>query len=79
MDDIYIIYESKKYLNELLKGLISLAKEIGIFLNPKKTQIIKLSKEFIFMNIRYILTETGKILKIPAKKNFTRMRQKLKN
>lgn len=30
------------------------------------------------MNIRYVLTDTGRILKIPAKKNFVRMRRKLK-
>ena len=30
------------------------------------------------MNVRYILTESGHIVKIPDKKNFTRMRRKLK-
>lgn len=78
MDDIYIIHESKEYLNKLLKELIDMVREIGVFLNPKKTQIIKLSKGFIFMNVRYVLTDTGRILKIPAKKNFVRMRRKLK-
>lgn len=78
MDDIYIIHKDKKVLNELLKELTDISKELGVFLNQKKTQIIKLSKGFIFMNVRYSITETGRILKIPAKKNFTRMRRKLK-
>ena len=78
MDDIYIIHKDKNVLNELLKELTDMSSELGVFLNQKKTQIIKLSKGFIFMNVRYSITETGRILKIPAKKNFTRMRRKLK-
>lgn len=78
MDDIYVIHEDKEYLKELLEELISISSEVGVFLNKKKTQIIKLSKGFIFMNVKYILTETGRVLKVPAKKTFTRMRRKLR-
>lgn len=78
MDDIYIIHHDKTYLRELLGELEVLCKEYGIFLNRKKTQIMKLSRGFTFMNVRYILTETGHIVKIPSKKTFTRMRRKLK-
>lgn len=78
MDDIYIISSNKEYLKQLLSEISEICKECGIFLNQKKTQIIKLSHGFTFMNVRYILTESGHIVKIPDKKNFTRMRRKLK-
>ena len=78
MDDIYIISNDKNYLKKLLSEISDICKANHIFLNQKKTQIIKLSHGFTFMNVRYILTNTGHIVKIPNKKNFARMRRKLK-
>lgn len=43
MDDSYAIHESKEFLEELLQGIIAVAKELGITVNIRKTRICKLS------------------------------------
>ena len=48
MDDIYIIHEDKKYLKQLLKEIEQICDELGLFINAKKTQIIKLPKGFTY-------------------------------
>lgn len=49
MDDIYIIHHDKEYLKKLIDEIDNICKEYGIFLNRKKTQIIKLSRPFTFL------------------------------
>lgn len=78
MDDIYIIHEDKEYLKELLKELEKMCNELGLFINPKKTQVIKLSKGFTFLKIKYILTDTGRVVERISRDSVTRMRRKLK-
>lgn len=78
MDDIYIIHRDKEYLKELLTQIQKMCDELGLFINPKKTQIIKLSKGFTFLKIKYILTDTGKVVERISRDGITRMRRKLK-
>lgn len=78
MDDIYIIHKDKEYLKELLTQIQGMCDELGLFINPKKTQIIKLSKGFTFLKIKYILTDTGKVVERISRDGITRMRRKLK-
>lgn len=78
MDDIYIIHEDKEYLKELLKEIEKMCDELGLFINPKKTQITKLSKGFTFLKIKYILTDTGKVVERISREGIARMRRKLK-
>lgn len=79
MDDIYIIHEDKEYLKQLLKEIEQICDELGLFINAKKTQIIKLSKGFTFLKIKYSLTDTGKVVQRVSRDSVTRMRRKLKN
>lgn len=78
MDDGYLIHPDKEYLKQCLMEIEIEAEKIGAILNKKKTQIIKLSGGFEYLKTRYHLTNTGKIIKKPNKKNVTRMRRKLK-
>lgn len=78
MDDTYIINESKDFLKGLLKEYRVIAEKLGIIINTKKTQLVKLEKGFSFLQIRYNLTESGKIIKRPVRKGFVRERRKLK-
>lgn len=78
MDDIYIIHKDKEYLKELLTQIQKMCDDLGLFINPKKTQIIKLSKGFTFLKIKYILTDTGKVVERISRDGITRMRRKLK-
>lgn len=78
MDDVYIISGSKPFLKNLLSEIKSLTEKLGLKLNEKKTQIVKLENGFVFLNMKYRLLESGKIKVIPSKKTFTRERRKLK-
>lgn len=78
MDDTYIIHESKEYLKELLHEINKICDGYGIFINHKKTQIVKLTKTFTFLKTRYSLTDTGKVIKRINKDSITRERRKLK-
>lgn len=78
MDDGYLIHESKAYLKECLKHIRNLCEELGIKLNEKKTQIVKLSRGFTWLKIRYQFTESGYIVRKLARKSAVRMRDKLK-
>lgn len=78
MDDIYIIHRSKEFLQELLEELKTISKSIGLFINEKKTQVVKLSHGFTFLKTKYILTSTGRIIKKMCSASITRERRKLK-
>ncbi len=79
MDDSYIICNDKNELKEILKEITVLCGKLGIFVNEKKTHIFKLDKGFTFLKIRYRLTDTGHLVRIPDKGNFIRERRKLKS
>lgn len=78
MDDSYIIHENKDYLKQLLGEIIDVAKSLGITVNLNKTRICKLSDTWKFLQIKYSLTNTGKIVKRINPKRITCMRRKLK-
>ena len=76
-DDGYLIHPSKAYLKECLNRIRALAKELGITLNEKKTQIVKISRGFTWLKVRVFLTESGKVVKKIYKRSVTKMRRKL--
>lgn len=78
MDDVYVIHKDKEVLKQLLKEVDELSKELGLFINQKKTQIVKLRHGFTFLKIKYNLTESGKVLKRLVPKTITRERRRLK-
>lgn len=51
---------------------------LGIILNTKKTKIKKLSEGFKFLQIRFKLTETGKVLRKMSFESIKKIRRKLK-
>lgn len=78
MDDGYLIHPSKEYLKACLVRIREVCKELGIKLNEKKTQIVKLSRGFVWLKARIYLTESGKVVKKIYKRSVTRMRRKMK-
>lgn len=78
MDDVYVIHKDKEVLKQLLKEVDDLSKELGLFINQKKTQIVKLKHGFTFLKIKYNLTESGRVLKRLVPKTITRERRRLK-
>jgi hypothetical protein len=78
MDDWYIMSPSKEELRNLLRDIIGIAKEYGIHINFKKTRIVKISGTYKFLQIKYSLTDNGKIIKRINPKRVTSMMRKLK-
>mgnify|MGYP002622020495 CR=1 FL=1 len=79
MDDGYLIHPDKTYLQKCLEGIKVLCAELGITLNAKKTQIVKLSHGFTYLKVRYYLLSTGKVIKKISHRSVTKMRRKLKS
>ena len=65
-------------LKNLIEGYKKIAEKLGIIINHKKTQIVKLEKGFTFLQMKYRITDTGKIIVIPCSKSLHRERTKLK-
>jgi hypothetical protein len=78
MDDGYLIHHSKEYLRKCLDAIKTICNELGIVLNKKKTQIVKLSHGFTWLKIRFFLTSSGKVIRKIYKRSVTKQRQKLK-
>lgn len=78
MDDWYIMNPSKDELEDLLVNICKITEEYGIHINKKKTRIVKISSTYKFLQIKYTLTDSGKVIKRINPKRVTAMRRKLK-
>ena len=61
-----------------MDGIREVCKELGITLNEKKTQIVKLTHGFKYLKTRFYLLDSCKIVRKIHKKSITRQRRKLK-
>lgn len=78
MDDWYIMNPNKQELQDLLDNIVRIANELGIHINMKKTRIVKISSTYKFLQIKYTLTDDGKIIKRINPTRVTAMRKKIK-
>lgn len=78
MDDLYVIHQDKAFLQDLLKDLVRLSDEMGLTVNIKKTQICRIDKGFRFLKLYHFVTDTGKVVRKPCRKNIVRERRKLR-
>lgn len=78
MDDGYLIHRSKDYLRRCLVAIRQVCAELGVALNEKKTQIVKLSHGFTWLKVRHRLLVSGRVLRKPRRKSATIMRRRLK-
>lgn len=78
MDDMFIISESKAELKTLLSEIRTRLAELKLAVNERKTHIVKLRHGFTFLQIKYNLTETGRIIKRPTRAKIVRERRRLK-
>lgn len=79
MDDGYLIHPSKEYLQKCMRAIGAICDMLGITLNKKKTQVVKLSHGFTWLKVRFFLAPGGKIVKKIYRRSVTKMRQKLKS
>lgn len=78
MDDRIIIHQDKEFLKQLLKEIESKMMKLGLHINMNKTQIIRLNRPFTFLKTRYILTDTGHLVRKIPRDVLSRERRKLK-
>ncbi len=78
MDDWYIISPSKEELFDILHHICLIANELGIHINEKKTNIVKISSTYKYLQVKYTLTKDGKIVKRINPTRVTAIRRKLK-
>lgn len=78
MDDRIIIHHNKQFLRQILAEITDIARTLGIHINSRKTQIIKLTHPFTFLKTRYLLTDTGKLIKKIPKDVVKRQRHKMR-
>lgn len=78
MDDGCLLFKTKAEARDALEKIKAFISPYGVRLNLDKTQIVKLSRGFIFLKVRYKLTETGKVLRKISPKSVTAERRKLK-
>lgn len=78
MDDEIIIFNDKEKLLQLKSELSELAKKYGLRFNDKKTYVVKLTKGFTFLKIKYHINAEGKTVKRLVRSGIVRERRKLK-
>jgi len=78
MDDIAMIHEDRDYIRETIEGIKKEASEMGMFINDKKTRIVRMSDTFTYLQVRYFVTSTGKVVKRINPRSLTRERRRLK-
>ncbi len=77
MDDGYLIHESMEYLEHCLERIDEVCKSLGITLNRRKTKIVPIQKGIVFLKTKFILTETGKVLRKMSRSSMRAMKRKL--
>lgn len=78
MDDSIIIVNSLEEAKKILKEYINLSNKLDIKINYSKTKIISLNNYFKYCKWHFKLSNTGKVLLVPDKKNIYRQRRKLR-
>ena len=78
MDDFFVIGKSKAELASILTDIDGKLAELGLLINAKKTHIVKLSHGFTFLQVKYNVLPTGRILKRPSHGKIFRERRRLR-
>lgn len=69
---------SKEEMHRLRETVIEAAGRLGFQLHETKTHVVKMSRGFTYLKIRYQVTETGHVIRRIARSGIIRMRKKLK-
>lgn len=77
MDDFLLMHEDLEYLEYCKDKVIEKLAEYGFEPNPKKTKVIPITEEILFLGFYYRLTETGKIIMRLNPANVKQERKKL--
>jgi len=78
MDDFHLIHQDKELLKHCMVEIEKKVNELGLSLNGKKTHIYPLKQGIKFLGFRFLLSDTGKIIRLLRKENVSHERRKLK-
>ena len=78
MDDMYIICRDRDELRSIIEGAKEVARCMGIYINDRKTHIVRLSDTYKYLQIKYSLAENGRVIKRINPKAVTRERRRMK-
>lgn len=78
MDDFVLIHHDKEFLKECLARIRSILADLGLELN-EKTSLFPLKQGIRWLQWRFVLTPTGKVIRLQGKKSVHRERRKLRN
>ena len=77
MDDMYIICRDREELESIISGIVQEAKAMGMFINEHKTRIARLGDTYKYLQIKYSLTPSGRVIRRINPKAVTRERRRL--
>lgn len=77
MDDFVLLHHDKAYLEQCLKMIVEKLGAIGLQLN-KKTNIYPIRQGVKFLKWRFILTDSGKVIRKMNPKSISKERRKLR-
>ena len=77
-DDFIMIHSDREYLKMCLSKVDEWMSTRGLTLNPRKTQIAKLSQGIKFLGFRFRLTDTGKVLMTLLPEKVSKEKRKLR-
>lgn len=78
MDDGIAVLATKEEARAVLERIRDVAGRLRLELNGKKTRIVKLSRGFTFLKLRYGVTESGKVVRRIDRDGIKRMRSRLR-
>lgn len=77
MDDGYVLEPDLERIKVIMAAIIEKCHQLGIQINERKTKILPV-KSFTWLKTRFILTDTGKIIRKMSRKSITTQQRKLK-
>ena len=78
MDDMYVICRDRETRLSIIAGIEEKSRQMGLFVNPRKTRICRLSDTYQYLQVKYSLSETGRVIKRINPKSVTRERRRIK-
>ena len=78
MDDSYIILDDKERLKQIYANIKIMCKELGIFINEKKTHIASLTAWHCYLKLNHKILPTGKVIRKVHNSTFRRERQRFR-
>lgn len=75
MDDFVLLHHDKEHVKKALREIQKVVEYLGLTLNDK-TQILPIKNGITYLGFRFVITPTGKVIRMVKKKTKKRLRQR---